>query len=106
MSTSAIALKTTKLRPLFDRVLVRVSVPKEVLKGGILIPETAVEKPMEGEVIAVGTGQVVNGVLVPLDVKVGDIILFGKYSGNEIEACGERLLMLRADEIFGIYYDE
>ena len=92
-----------KIRPLHDRLLVRRIEEKETVKGGIIIPDTAKEKPQEGEVIAVGTGKVLdNGTKLDLDVKVGDKILFGKYSGTDIKVDGEEMLILREDEVLAI----
>ena len=85
--------------PLHDRVLVRRLEEKETVKGGIIIPDTAKEKPQEGEVVAVGGGRREKGELIPLDVKVGDRILFGKYSGNDIKVDDEEYLILKEDEI-------
>ena len=85
--------------PLHDRVLVRRIEEKETVKGGIIIPDTAKEKPQEGEVVAAGAGKIEKGVRVPLDVKVGDRVLFGKYSGTEIKVDDEDYLILREDEI-------
>ena len=85
--------------PLHDRVLVKRIEEKESVKGGIIIPDTAKEKPQEGEVIAVGAGKIEKGQRVPLDVKAGDRILFGKYSGTEIKVDDEELLILREEEI-------
>jgi len=85
--------------PLHDRVLVRRLEEKETAKGGIIIPDTAKEKPHEGEVMAVGAGKVEKGKRVPLDVKVGDRILFGKYTGNEILVDDQEYLILREEEI-------
>jgi chaperonin GroES len=87
------------LTPLHDRVIVKRIEEKETVKGGIIIPDSAKEKPQEGEVIAVGGGKREKGELVPLDVKVGDRVLFGKYSGTEIKIEGEELLILREEEI-------
>lgn len=87
------------ITPLHDRVLVRRLEEKEVVKGGIIIPDTAKEKPQEGEVIAVGNGRREKGELIPLDVKPGDRILFGKYSGNDIKIDEEEYLILKEDEI-------
>jgi chaperonin GroES len=87
------------ITPLHDRVLVRRTEEKETVKGGIIIPDTAKEKPQEGEVVAVGNGRREKGELIPLDVKPGDRILFGKYSGNEIKVDDEELLILKEDEI-------
>ena len=92
-----------KVRPLHDRLLVRRIEPKETAKGGIIIPDTAKEKPMEGKVVAVGNGRVLeNGKTLALDVKVGDKILFGKYSGTEIKIDGEEVLVVREDEVLAI----
>lgn len=91
------------LRPLHDRVLIRRLDEGEQVRGGIIIPDTAKEKPQQGEVVAVGNGKVLDkGDRVPLDVKTGDKILFGKYSGSEVRIEGEDLLILREDEILGI----
>jgi chaperonin GroES len=92
-----------KVRPLYDRILVRRVAEEEKTKGGIIIPDTAKEKPSEGEVVAVGSGKVnEKGQLRPLDVKAGDRILFGKYSGNEIKLEGVEHIILREDEILGV----
>src|SRR5438132_14348781 len=85
--------------PLHDRVLVKRIEEKETVKGGIIIPDTAKEKPQEGEVIAVGAGKIEKGQRVPLDVKAGDRVLFGKYSGTEIKIEDQELLILREEEI-------
>src|SRR3954447_21687228 len=90
-------------RPLHDRVLVRRIEADEKTAGGIIIPDTAKEKPMEGEVIAVGPGgRNEQGQLVPLDVKAGDRILFGKWSGTEVKLDGEELLIMKESDIMGI----
>jgi chaperonin GroES len=92
-----------KARPLHDRLVVRRIEAKEMARGGIIIPDTAKEKPMEGEVLAVGNGRVLeNGTTVALDVKVGDRVLFGKYSGSEIEIDGEEVVIVREDEVLAI----
>jgi chaperonin GroES len=92
-----------KVRPLHDRLLVRRIEEKETAKGGIIIPDTAKEKPQEGEVLAVGNGKILdNGTKVALDVKVGNKILFGKYSGTEIKIDGEDVLILREDEVLAV----
>ena len=92
-----------KIRPLHDRILVKREEEKEVKKGGIIIPDTAKEKPQEGKVIAVGNGRVnEDGKKIPLDVKAGDKILFGKYSGQEFKLDGQDLLHMREDDIIGI----
>ena len=93
----------TKIRPLQDRVIVQRVKEEEKTKGGIIIPDTAKEKPQEGEVIAVGNGKVQeDGSLRKLDVKAGDRILFGKYSGTEVKLDGEEHLILREDDILGV----
>jgi len=92
-----------KMKPLGDRILVKPVEEKEQKKGGIIIPDTAKEKPQEGEVKAVGKGKVDdNGKLIPMDVKVGDRILFGKYSGTEVKIDGEELLIMNQDDVLGI----
>jgi chaperonin GroES len=93
-----------KIRPLQDRVLVkRIEDAEEKTKGGIIIPDTAKEKPQQGKVIAVGKGKVGDdGKITPLDVKVGDRILFGKYSGSEIKLNGDEHLIMREDDILGV----
>ena len=92
-----------KVRPLHDRLLVQRIEEKETVKGGIIIPDTAKEKPQEGKVIAVGNGKILeNGTKLELDVKAGDKILFGKYSGTEIKIDGEDVLILREDEVLAV----
>ena len=92
-----------KVRPLHDRLMVRRIEEKETAKGGIIIPDSAKEKPQEGEVLAVGNGKILeNGTKVALDVKAGDKILFGKYSGTEIKIDGEDVLILREDEVLAV----
>ena len=92
-----------KVRPLHDRLLIRRIEEKETAKGGIIIPDSAKEKPQEGEVLAVGNGKILeNGTKVALDVKKGDKILFGKYSGTEIKIDGEDVLILREDEVLAV----
>jgi len=92
-----------KIRPLQDRVIVQRIDEEEKTKGGIIIPDTAKEKPQEGKVIAVGPGKILeNGTKTTLDVKVGDKILFGKYSGSEIKIDGEEFLMMREEDILGV----
>ncbi|MCX8116896.1 MAG: co-chaperone GroES [Desulfobacterota bacterium] len=92
-----------KIRPLQDRVIVKRLEEEEKTKGGIIIPDTAKEKPQEGKVIAVGKGKVTeDGKVIPLDVKVGDRILFGKYAGTEVKIEGEEHLIMREDDILGI----
>ena len=92
-----------KIRPLHDRILVKRLEEQEVKKGGIIIPDTAKEKPQEAKVIAVGTGKVNDdGKKIPLDVKAGDRILFGKYSGSEVKVEDEEYLILREEDVLGI----
>jgi chaperonin GroES len=92
-----------KIRPLHDRILVKRVEEQEVKKGGIIIPDTAKEKPQEGKVIAAGTGKVNDdGKKIPLDVKAGDRILFGKYSGSEVKVEDEEYLILREEDVLGI----
>jgi chaperonin GroES len=92
-----------KLRPLQDRILVKRVEEETKTAGGIFIPETAKEKPQRGEIIAVGNGKKTeDGKVLPLDVKVGDKVLFGKYSGTEIKVEGEELLMMREDDILAV----
>ncbi len=94
---------STKVQPLSDRVLVKVRDAEEVTKGGIVLPDSAKEKPAEGKVIAVGKGKVLeDGKVQPLDVKAGDTVLFGKYSGTEVKIEGEEHLIIREDDILGI----
>ncbi len=91
------------IRPLHDRIIVKRLAEEEKTKGGIIIPDNAKEKPMEGEVIAVGNGKVMaNGSSVKLEVKAGDRILFGKYSGTEIKVDGEEYLMMREEEVLAV----
>src|SRR5512138_3846436 len=93
----------TKLTPLHDRILVRRIEEQESVRGGIIIPDSAKDKPQEGEVISVGKGKVnEEGKVRPLDVKEGDRILFGKYSGTEIKLDGEEFLIMREEEVLGI----
>ena len=92
-----------KIRPLQDRVIVKRIEEEEKSKGGIIIPDTAKEKPQEGKVVAVGKGKVNDdGKITPLDVKVNDRILFGKYSGTEINVDGEEHLIMREEDILGV----
>jgi chaperonin GroES len=96
-------MKDVKLRPLQDRLIVKRLPEEEKTAGGIIIPDSAKEKPAQGEVVAIGSGKVLeNGKIRPLDVKVGDRILFGKYAGSEIKVGGEEQLILREDEILGV----
>ena len=92
-----------KIRPLQDRVIVKRVAEEEKTKGGIIIPDTAKEKPQEGKVVAVGKGKLgENGKIIPLDVKVNDRILFGKYSGSEINIDGEEHMIMREEDILGV----
>jgi len=92
-----------KIRPLYDRIVVKRIDEQETTRSGIIIPDSAQEKPQEAEVVAVGNGKrLEDGKLVALDVKVGDRILFGKYSGNEIRVDGEEYLIMREDDILGV----
>ena len=96
-----------QFRPLHDRVVVKRVAEEEKTKGGIIIPDTAKEKPMEGEIIAVGPGaRDEKGNLVPLDVKVGDRILFGKWSGSEVKLEGKDLLIMKESDILGVLENE
>jgi len=93
-----------RLKPLGDRILVKRIEEEEVKKGGIIIPDTAKEKPIEGEVVAVGPGRILdNGQRQPMEVKEGNKILFGKYSGTEVKIEGEEYLIMREDDVLGIY---
>src|SRR5205807_8689181 len=92
-----------QIRPLYDRIVVKRIEQKETMQGGLYIPDSAKEKPQEAEVLAVGKGKrLEDGKVVPLDVQVGDRILFGKYSGSEIKIDGEDCLIMREDEVLGI----
>ncbi|MDQ0134482.1 chaperonin GroES [Neorhizobium galegae] len=96
-------MNNTIFRPLHDRVVVRRIEAEAKTKGGIIIPDTAKEKPQEGEIVAVGTGsRDENGKIVPLDVKAGDRILFGKWSGTEIKFNGEDLLIMKEADVMGV----
>ena len=93
-----------KLRPLGDRILVKRLEQEEVQKGGIIIPDTAKEKPIEGEVVAVGPGKILeNGKRQALEIKEGNKILFGKYSGTEVKIENEEYLIMREDDVLGIF---
>jgi chaperonin GroES len=92
----------TKIRPLHDRVIVKRVEEEEKTKGGIIIPDTAKEKPQEGKFVAVGPGKYEDGKLIPVGVKPGDKILFGKYSGSEIKLDGEEHLIMREEDILGV----
>ena len=98
---------STKIRPLQDRIIVKRVQEEEKTKGGIIIPDTAKEKPIEGKVIAVGNGKVQeDGKVRPLDVKAGDRILFSKYAGTEVKIDGEEHLIMREDDILGVIEDK
>jgi chaperonin GroES len=102
MPATATATKT-KVRPLHDRIIVQRLEEEEQKVGGIIIPDTAKEKPQQGKVIAVGKGKVEkDGKVTPLDVRAGDLILFGKYSGQEIKLDGEEYLIMREEEVLGV----
>ncbi|MBK1640294.1 co-chaperone GroES [Chromatium okenii] len=91
------------IRPLHDRVVVRRMEEERTTAGGIVIPDSATEKPIQGEVIAAGNGKILeNGTVRPLDVKVGDRVLFGKYSGTEVKIDGKDFLVMREDDIMGV----
>ncbi|MBL8204753.1 MAG: co-chaperone GroES [Blastocatellia bacterium] len=92
----------SKIKPLQDRVIVKRLEENEQMRGGLYIPDTAKEKPQEGEVIAAGPGKVENGNRIELTVKVGDKVLFGKYAGTEVKLDGEEYLIMREDDILGI----
>ncbi|MYJ95284.1 MAG: co-chaperone GroES [Proteobacteria bacterium] len=92
-----------KIRPLHDRVVIRRTEEERTSPGGIVIPDAAAEKPIKGEVLAVGNGKLLeNGDVRPLDLKVGDQVLFGKYSGSEVTLDGEELLVMREDDIMAV----
>ncbi|MDE3823193.1 co-chaperone GroES [Sinorhizobium meliloti] len=96
-------MASTNFRPLHDRVVVRRVESEEKTKGGVIIPDTAKEKPQEGEIVAVGSGaRDESGKVVPLDVKAGDRILFGKWSGSEVKIDGEDLLIMKEADIMGV----
>jgi chaperonin GroES len=91
------------IRPLHDRVILKRMEEETTSPGGIVIPDSAAEKPIRGEVIAAGTGKrLESGEIIPLDVKVGDTVLFGKYSGTEVKVNGDDLLVMREDDIMGV----
>lgn len=93
---------TTKIAPLADRVVVRAMEDAETMRGGLYIPDTAKEKPQQGEVMAVGPGRFEDGKRVPLDCKVGDKVLYGKYSGTEVSVDGEQYLILRETDVLAV----
>ena len=95
-------MKEVKIKPLGDRIIVK-PIERETMKGGIIIPDTAKEKPMEGEVLAVGAGKLDDkGARIPMDVKPGDRVLYGKYSGTEVKLDDETYLIIHRDEVLGI----
>ena len=95
-------MKEVKIKPLGDRIIVK-PIERETMKGGIIIPDTAKEKPMEGEVLAVGAGKLDDkGASIPMDVKPGDRVLYGKYSGTEVKLDDETYLIIHQDEVLGI----
>ena len=97
------AATAVRLRPLGDRVIVRPIEKKDEVRGGLIIPDTAKEKPQEGEIIAAGKGKIgEDGKLIPMDVKAGDKILYGKYSGTEVKLDGQEYLIMHQDDILGI----
>ena len=92
-----------KIQPLGDRLIIKAVEPKEIKRSGIIIPETAKEKPQEGEVVAVGKGKLTDeGKLIPMEIKTGDIVLYGKYSGTEIKINDEEYLIMREEDVLGI----
>ncbi len=91
------------IKPLHDRIVVKAAAPEEVTKGGIILPDTAQEKPMQGEIMAVGTGKVSEeGKVTPLTLKKGDKVLYGKYSGTEITVDGQEYLIMRESDVYAI----
>ena len=91
------------LTPLHDRIIIKPSLPEEVTSGGIIIPDTAKEKPQQGEIIAVGNGRITeDGKVLPLQVKAGDKVLYGKYAGTEVTIVGEEYLIMRESDVFAI----
>ncbi|WP_457673181.1 co-chaperone GroES [Thiolapillus sp.] len=95
-----------KIRPLHDRLVIRRTEEEHTSPGGIVLPDSATEKPIQGEVIAAGNGKILeNGEVRPLDVKVGDKVLFGKYAGTEVKIGGEELLVMREEDIMGVIED-
>jgi chaperonin GroES len=100
---AAATATSIRLRPLGDRVLVKAIEKKDEIRGGLIIPDTAKEKPQEGEIIAAGKGKIGDdGKLIPMDVKAGDKILYGKYSGTEIKIDGQEYLIMHQEDILGI----
>jgi len=95
-------LSTTKVAPLSDRVVVRALEDTEQMRGGLFIPDTAKEKPQQGEIIAVGPGRYEKNVRVPMELKTGDRVLYGKYSGSEVTIDGEQFLILRESDVLAV----
>ena len=100
MATKSAA--STKVSPLADRVVIKALEETEQMRGGLYIPDTAKEKPQQGEIVAVGPGRFDEGKRVPMDVKVGDKVLYGKYSGTEVTVDGEQLLILRESDVLAV----
>jgi chaperonin GroES len=96
------AEKTFNIQPLGDRVIVKAVEPAEVMRGGIIIPDTAKEKPMEGHIVAAGKGKMIDGRLIPMELKVGDRVLYGKYSGTEVKINDEEYLIMREEDVLAI----
>jgi chaperonin GroES len=102
-TTGEFHMKKMKIRPLHDRVIIKRKEEEKTSPGGIVIPDSATEKPIKGEVVAVGKGKILeSGEVRPLDVKVGDSVLFGKYSGTEVKVNGEELLVMREEDIMAV----
>ena len=101
-ATSRKSAASTKVSPLADRVVVKALEETEQMRGGLYIPDTAKEKPQQGEIVAVGPGRFDEGKRVPMDVKVGDKVLYGKYSGTEVTIDGEQLLILRESDVLAV----
>lgn len=91
-----------KIRPLHDRIVVRRTEEEQKTAGGILLPGSAAEKPQQGEIIAVGNGQITDNGVRPLDVKVGDVVLFGQYAGQTVKVDGEELLIMKESDVLGV----
>jgi len=103
VKTSMKEIKLMNIRPLHDRVILKRMEEETTSAGGIVIPDSAAEKPIRGEIVAAGTGKrLESGEIIPLDVKVGDTVLFGKYSGTEVKMNGDELLVMREDDIMGV----
>ena len=102
MATATKSHAKVKIQPLADRVAIRPLEESETMRGGLYIPDTAKEKPMQGEVVAVGPGRIEKGEKIPLELKVGDKVLYGKYSGTDVTLAGEEYLILRESDILAI----